>query len=127
MCDVRPCVEPIRSSHYERQDAPLKPLAFADERRRPERPGSCARTGAAGPGKYLTNGIHPKGLPMKRSDPSSRPRRTASRWPAVVAALLVATIGTQPAVAAQRSAPSESTATESTATVAAAAGDIDGF
>ncbi|MEV7971502.1 glycoside hydrolase family 2 TIM barrel-domain containing protein, partial [Sphaerisporangium sp. NPDC088356] len=45
----------------------------------------------------------------------------------MVAALLVATIGAQPAVAAQRSAPSESTASESTATVAAAAGDIDGF
>ncbi|MBP2708685.1 hypothetical protein JOL79_33425 [Microbispora sp. RL4-1S] len=59
---------------------------------------------------------------MKRSDPSSRPRRTTSRWPAVMAALLVATIGAQPAAAEQRSAPSESTAT-----VAAAAGDIDGF
>ncbi|MET8161814.1 RICIN domain-containing protein [Sphaerisporangium sp. NPDC005289] len=61
---------------------------------------------------------------MKRSDPSSRPRRTASRWPAVVAALLVATIGAQPAVAAQRPAVKPS---DSAATVAAAAGDIDGF
>jgi hypothetical protein len=40
-----------------------------------------------------------------------------------MAVLLVAMIGTQPAVAAQQSAPSESTATAA----AAAAGDIDGF
>ena len=39
-----------------------------------------------------------------------------------MAVFLVAMIGTQPAVAAQRSAPSESTAS-----VAAAAGDVDGF
>ncbi|WP_405087383.1 RICIN domain-containing protein [Microbispora sp. NBC_01389] len=47
----------------------------------------------------------------------------------MVAALLVALIGTQPAVAAQQSTASESTASESTASVAAAAaaGDIDGF
>ncbi|MBP2702607.1 RICIN domain-containing protein [Microbispora sp. RL4-1S] len=44
------------------------------------------------------------------------------RWPTVVAALLVALIGAQPALAAQRSASSESTAS-----VAAAAGDVDGF
>ncbi|MET8162374.1 RICIN domain-containing protein [Sphaerisporangium sp. NPDC005289] len=59
---------------------------------------------------------------MKRSDPSSRPRRPAGRWPAVMAGLLVAMMGAQPAVAAQRSAPSEPGAT-----VAAAPGDIDGF
>ncbi|TLP52172.1 RICIN domain-containing protein [Microbispora triticiradicis] len=58
---------------------------------------------------------------MKRSDPSSRPRRPVSRWPAVLAVFLVAMIGAQPAVAAQQSAPSESSAT------VAAAGDIDGF
>ncbi|WP_405086134.1 RICIN domain-containing protein [Microbispora sp. NBC_01389] len=59
---------------------------------------------------------------MNRSDLPHRARRPMSKWPAVVAALLVALIGAQPAVAAQRSASSESTAT-----VAAAAGDVDGF